>query len=464
MFTPFHPEQLLPILQRLPATDRYWLAYSGGLDSSVLLHALARLGAALPAPLSVLHVDHGLSLHSAAWSARCREQCAALGLSLHEVRVTVERRQGGVEAAARAARYAAFAERLGTGETLLTAHHQDDQAETLLLQLLRGGGVRGLAAMPPQRPFAAGLLARPLLGFSREALKAYAEAEGLGWVEDPSNFDTVLERNFLRHKLLPLLERRRGGMRPLLARSADHFAEAAGLLDELAAQDLAVVVQERGGAAALSIAALRGLSVARQRNLLRYWLRTLGLAPPDSRNLQRILDELLPAAVDAMPLVSWPGAEVRRYRDRLHAMSPLPLPPPVAWPPLRWGGEAVTRLPAELGVLQMTRVAGHGIREALLAGEVTIGWRRGGEALALPGRGGHHLLKKLYQEAAIPPWERGRRPLLYIDGQLAQVAGLWSDSRFACGANEPGIVFEWLSGSGAGGETAIEMVGENNDN
>ena len=464
MSNTFHPEQLLPLLQRLPATGRYWLAFSGGLDSTVLLHALTQLGTALPAPLSVLHVDHGLSPHSASWSARCREQCAARGLSLHEVRVAVERRQGGVEAAARAARYAVFAERLGAGETLLTAHHQDDQAETLLLQLLRGGGVRGLAAMPPQRPFAAGLLARPLLGFSREALQAYAEAEGLEWVEDPSNVDTALERNFLRHELLPLLERRRGGMRPLLARSAGHFAEAAGLLDELAAQDLAAVTaQGPGGAASLSLAALQTLSVARQRNLLRYWLRTLGLPPPDSRNLQRILDELLPAAVDAEPLVSWPGAEVRRYRDGLYAMPPLP-PLPEEWPPLRWGGEAVTLLPAGLGVLRMTRVAGHGVREALLAGEVTIGWRCGGEVLSLPGRGGHHMLKKLYQEAAIPPWERGRRPLIYIDGQLAQVAGLWSDSRFSCEANEPGISFEWLHGSGTCIETGIEMPGENNDN
>jgi tRNA(Ile)-lysidine synthase len=465
MFTPFHPEQLLPILRHLPVTGHYWLAYSGGLDSSVLLHALAQLGAELPAPLSVIHVDHGLSPHSAAWSARCREQCAALGLSLREVRVAVERRrQRGVEAAAREARYAVFAELLGVGETLLTAHHQDDQAETLLLQLLRGGGVRGLAAMPEQRPFAAGRLARPLLGFSRVALQYYAEAEGLEWVEDPSNFDTALERNFLRHELLPLLEQRRGGMRPLLARSAGHFAEAAGLLDELAAQDLAAVaVVEMSGGAALSITALGSLPAARQRNLLRYWLRTLGLALPDSRNLQRILDELLPAAVDAAPLVSWPGAEVRRYRDRLHAMSPLP-PLPDRSVSLSWGGEVVTALPAGLGVLRMTRAPGIGMREELLAGEVTIGWRRGGEVLALPGRSGHHALKKLYQEAAIPPWERGRRPLLYIDGQLAQVAGLWSDSRFACGANEPGISFAWFAGIETGLETAIEMAGENDDN
>lgn len=453
MSNTFHPEQLLPVLQRLPQASRYWLAFSGGLDSTVLLHALSQLGKKLPAPLAVIHVDHGLAANSAAWASRCRQQCEALGLSLQQEQVVVDSRKRGVEAAAREARYDVFTSVLGEGEMLLTAHHQDDQAETLLLQLLRGGGVRGLAAMPEYRPFAAGWLGRPLLGFSRESLQGYAETQGLTWIEDPSNFDTTLERNFLRHELLPLLEQRRGGMNSLLARSAGHFAEAAGLLDELAAQDLAhtAVAGER----ALSIPLLQALPTARQRNLLRHWLRRLGLSIPDSRNLQRILDELLPAAVDAEPLVSWRGTELRRYRDRLYAMSPLP-PLPQEWSPLRWSGEAVTVLPGGLGELQLIRSIGNGLREELLVGKVTIGWRRGGEVLLLPGRGGHHALKKLYQEVALPPWQRGRRPLLYIDGQLAQVAGLWTDSRFACGVNEQGIRFEW--------SPAIEMPGENDDN
>jgi tRNA(Ile)-lysidine synthase len=448
----FHPEQLLSILQRLPASARYWLAYSGGLDSTVLLHALSQLAEQLPAPLSVIHVDHGLSANSSIWSAQCRLQCEALGVVMHEQQVNVDRRGRGLEAAAREARYAAFSTMLGEGEMLLTAHHQDDQAETLLLQLMRGGGVRGLAAMPEYRPFATGWLGRPLLGFSREALQVYAEAQGLAWIEDPSNFDTTLERNFLRHGLLPLLQQRRTGIKTILARSAGHFAESSELLDELAAQDLELAA----GVAGLSILALRTLSVARQRNLLRYWLRHLGRSIPDSRNLQRILDEVLPAAEDAAPLVSWRGTELRRYRDVLYAMPPL-TPVPDGWEPQPWNGEAVVILPVGLGEVRMVREEGHGLREALLRmAEVTIGGRRGGEAMALPGRDGHHALKKLYQEAAIPPWERGRRPLIFIDGQLAQVAGLWSDSRFVCGGNEQGIRFEW--------SPAIEMQGENNDN
>ncbi len=449
----FFPEQLLPILQRLPEARHYWLAFSGGLDSTVLLHALSQLREQLLAPLSAIHVDHGLSPDSADWSQQCRRQCEMVGIELHEMSVEVERRGRGIEAAAREARYSAFGRVVGEDEMLLTAHHQDDQAETLLLQLLRGGGVRGLAAMPEHRPLAGGWLGRPLLSFSRKVLQDYAEAQGLVWIEDPSNFDTSLERNYLRHELLPQLEQRHPALRTVLARSAEQFAESSELLDELAARDLERVAIN--GDSTLSADALRELSGARQRNLLRYWLRSLALPLPASRNLQRIIDEVLTATEDAEPLVHWPGAEVRRYRDRLYAM--LPLSPLVQEQAMHtWGGELEMSLPGGGGRLQMRRVEGKGIREELLGTGLCIGWRRGGEKIAPPGRGGHHTLKKLYQEAAIPPWERERRPLLYIDGQLAQVAGLWTDSRFACGENEQGMQFEW--------SYAIEKAGENNDN
>lgn len=446
---------LLTTLQALPPASRYFVAFSGGLDSTVLLHLMASLRDELNAGLVALHIDHGLSRHSAEWSAQCGAFCERLDVAFEPHRATVEQQAGhGLEAAARHARYAVFEEVLGKGEVLLCAHHRDDQAETLLLQLLRGGGVHGLAAMPPVRPLGQGLLARPLLEQPREALRHYAEAEGLAWIEDPSNFDTGLERNYLRHTLLPQLTGRREGIRDVLVRSAGHFAESAALLDELAAQDLA---QAERPQAALSVEVLTGLSPQRCRNLLRYAIRQRGLPLPDHRHLHRILAEVLPASVDAMPLVAWPGAEVRRYRDRLYLLSPLP-PPPQSALALEWSGGDEMRLPDGLGVMRLRRQQGEGIRPSHLQTRTcSIRWRQGGEVLQPAGRGEHHALKKLYQEAGLPPWERNRRPLLYLDGQLAQVAGLWSAAEFAASPGEEGIVFDWAP-------LVVEKGWQNKDN
>ncbi len=448
-------QHLLSTLLSLPSASRYWIAYSGGLDSTVLLHLMAGLRDELGKEVSALHIDHGLSAHSTDWSGQCRAFCEHLGVPFFLHQVEVKRPGGhGLEAAARHARYAVFEEVLGEREVLLTAHHRDDQAETLLLQLLRGGGVHGLAAMPPARHFGRGFLARPLLEQSREALRRYAVAEGLEWIEDPSNFDTGLERNYLRHTLLPQLAERREGIRDVLVRSAGHFAETAALLDDLALQDLAHAEQEQ---ATLSVQALKRLTPERCRNLLRYAIRQLGLPLPDHRHLHRILDEVLPASEDAMPLVAWAGAEVRRYRDSLFLLPPLP-PVPEPTLELPWSGEAEMPLPEALGRLRTRRVQGEGISARRLAnGACSIRWRRGGEALQPAGRAEHHLLRKLYQEAGVPPWERSRRPLLYLDGKLAQVAGLWTAAEYAAAPAEEGIVFDWRP-------FTVEKDWQNNDN
>lgn len=446
---------LLITLQALPPARRYLVAFSGGLDSTVLLHLMVALRDELDREISALHIDHGISVHSADWSAQCRAFCTRLEVPFEHRRVEVKRQgEHGLEAAARHARYEAFGTALGGGEMLLTAHHRDDQAETLLLQLLRGGGVHGLAAMPTWRHFCHGMIARPLLGQPREALQRYAEAERLAWIEDPSNFDTGLERNWLRHSLLPQLAERRAGVREVLARSAGHFAESAALLDDLALQDLAHAEREQ---ATLSVAALRRLSPERCRNLLRYAVRQRGLPLPDHRHLHRILDEVLSAATDAMPLVAWPGAEVRRYRDRLFLLRPLP-PLPESTLELHWNGEEAISLPAGLGILRARQVAGEGCAlPRLQGGECTIRWRRGGERLQPAGRAGHHELKKLYQEAGIPPWERNRRPLICLDGNVVQVPGLWSASNCVATAEETGIVFDWQP-------FPVEKGRQNNDN
>ncbi len=448
-------QHLINTLQALPGAPRYWVAFSGGLDSTVLLHLMASLRGELGAPLLALHVDHGLSEHSADWSHCCRELCDELGVSLTVERVVVNRNNGkGLEASARHARYEVFERLLGESEVLLSAHHRDDQAETVLLQLLRGGGVHGLAAMPLQRPLGNGVLMRPLLDTSRSELEAYAREQGLTWIDDPSNFDTTLERNYLRHTLLPQLEERRAGAHKVLARSAANFAESAQLLDELAEEDLQAVLGDGG---VLSLAALRVLSPARCRNLLRYHCRQLHLPLPEAGQLQQVVEELLPAAEDAMPLVTWPGVEVRRYRDGVFFMPGLPTLPE-EFLAVHWDGTEAPQWPASLGSLQVKQGASVGVAVDKLRGaRCELRLRQGGETLVLPGRQGHHDLKKLYQEAGVPPWERERRPLLYIGDELAQVAGLWTAEKFVANREEEGILLYWSL-------FAIENVEQNKDN
>jgi tRNA(Ile)-lysidine synthase len=447
-------QQIVAALRRLPTPHRYLIAYSGGLDSTVLLHVLARQASALGAPLAAVHIHHGLQAPADGWLDHCLAQCAALNIPCQALRVSVARDSGeGLEASARRARYQAIAGVMEEGDMLLTAHHQDDQAETLLLQLLRGSGVAGLAAMAPVKSFAGGWHARPLLDLSRVQLKHYAEAMQLHWIDDPSNFDTSLERNHLRQRVMPLLHERNPAVAATLSRSARHFAEAAELLEELAGIDTPAARGSRAGT--LSVRALLLLSPARQRNLLRHWIRTAGFLLPDTRHLQRICDEVLPAAPDSMPLVQWRGTEVRRYRDDLFVMAPLPPTPDAAIP---WDLAMPLRLPQGMGTLTAHHADGAGLAAEHLAGRyVEVRFRTGGERCRPAGRHETHALKNLLQEHGIPPWERERLPLLFVEGELAQVGNLWRCEPFAAQSGETGIVVDWRP-------AAIENRSQNNDN
>ncbi len=435
---PFSPQKLLRAIAELPSARRYWIAYSGGLDSHVLLHSLAALRERLPvAELAAVHVDHGLSPAAAAWARHCAEVCEGLKVPLTLLRVDARPRRGeSPEAAARNARYRAIEPLLGEGDGLLTAHHQDDQAETVLLQALRGSGPRGLAAMPVWNPFGEGWQGRPLLGFRRDELRAHARAEGLCWVEDESNFDTGIARNYLRHEVVPRLRRRWPAMATTLSRVASHAADAAHLLDQLAAQDL--VVAEDGG---LEIGHLAALDAARQRNLLRYWIHRSGLPVPDAVHLQRVLDEVIPAAPDALPRVAWTGAELRRYRSRLYLMPPLPAHD--ASQVFEWRMEGPLHLP-DGGILRAVPVLGGGMARDLRSADcVTVRFRRGGERCRPAGVPYTRKLKKLLQERGIPPWLRERIPLLYLGEELAAVADLFVCAPFHARDGEPGLRIEW---------------------
>lgn len=435
----FSPERLLAALKGLPPARCYRVAFSGGLDSSVLLSALAANSKALSVPLTAIHIDHALHPDSADWARIGASLCRRLNIPCDIVRVDARPASGeSPEAAAREARYRAFAQRLGPDELLLTAHHRDDQAETILQHFLRGAGPRGLTGMPPVRPLGRGWLARPLLPFSRDELHAWAVEQGLSWIDDPSNADLTFDRNFLRHDLLPRLSAWRRGIAGVLVRNGEVAAEAAELLDELAAEDLARVGAEPR---LMPVAGLRRLSPARAHNLLRHWLRLSGLPVPDARRIATVYGEVAAAAEDARPHLCWPGGEVRRYRGLLHAMAPL------AALPAGWEGALEPgrpcELPAGLGRLRLVPATGEGLRSDLDFPRLRVALRSGGERCRPPSRDGSHSVKKLFQERGVPPWVRERTPVLFLDGALAAVAGLCIDATFAAAPGEPGLALVW---------------------
>ena len=433
----FSVEQLAALLAASDNTSRFWIAFSGGCDSTVLLHAVARCRDRLPA-VSAVHVDHGLNPASLSWARHCQEVCDKLGVPLRRLTVDARPAAGASpEAAAREARYAAIGELMRAGEVLLTAHHRDDQAETLLLQLLRGAGPRGLAAMPERAPFARGTLMRPLLGFSRAELAAWAGQQGLDWIEDPSNAEHSPDRNFLRHQVLPLLRQRWPSADLTLARAADHQAEAAQLLQQLGLRDLEQV-EAHGG---IDLTSMATLSLPRQRGLIRAWLHRLGLRAPPSAVLERVFTELAPAQADRNPCVTWADGELRRYRGHLYVLpgrQPLPDPGPRSWDltrALAFGGGWLTARP----------VVGQGLSAHACRPGVTIAPRAGGERCRPLHDPHHRRIKTLIREAGIPPWLRRQHPLVWVDEQLVQVVGLCLAHDWAARPGEDGVLIQYQS-------------------
>jgi tRNA(Ile)-lysidine synthase len=414
--------------------SRYVVAFSGGLDSTVLLHALVSLQAELGIPIVAVHVDHGLHEDSGAWNAHCEELAGKLGVEYRCRSVIVQQESGkGPEASARDARYTALHAELEYDDWLLSAHHREDQAETLMLNLVRGSGPAGIAGIGAIRRFGPGWLVRPLLAIDRAALLDYAESEALQWVDDPSNADRRFDRNFLRHEVLPRLRSRWPDISARLQRSAQHAGEASQLLADLAEIDLQLL---GGRPERLPIGGLLDLSVARQRNLLRYALRCLGLSTPTAMQLSRIQNEVIPAREDAQPLVAWPGASVRRYRDGLYLLPEKLIESPQ---PIRVSAGDVP-LGVGLGVLQFVPGEARGLSEYLLKRELRVRFRQGGEQFQPEGQAHTRKLKKLLQQEGVVPWMRDRVPLVYAGDELIAVGDLW----LAAGAvTEPGVGVRW---------------------
>ncbi|GAB3034900.1 tRNA lysidine(34) synthetase TilS [Oleiagrimonas citrea] len=409
------------------------VGFSGGRDSVALLHALAavrRAGRALRA----VHVNHALHPESDRWAASCAQQCARLDVPLETFIVQVQARGEGIEAAAREARYAALAETLREGECLVTAHHREDQAETVLLKLLRGAGPHGLGGMREQRPLGRGLLWRPLLSTPREQLHAYARAQGLTGINDPANDDTRYARSYLRNDILPRLHAHWPEAGRALALAAALQREQADFLDHHATEALAELQRTEDGT--LDAHGWVALHPALRNCVLESWLHTRSLPAPTGAQRHELERQIREAAPDRVPRVAWPGAEVRVWRGRLHALQPQP-EAPEGWSAL-WHGDTV-RLPDASTLHWRGSLA-----DTPSAPTIRVSVNRRGLRIKPLGDRHTRALRDLFQRAGVPPWERTRCPILHDEhGTLLAVADLWSTEAGAALFRKHGMWPHW---------------------
>ncbi len=437
---PFGPDVLARCLRELiPAYPdaSLCIAFSGGVDSAALLHAateLARIESRLA--LRAIHVDHGLQHASRAWARRCEATCVRLGVRLDVLQLEVAVRKGdSIEAEARRARYAALANAIAPDEWVLTAHHAGDQLETVLLQLFRGAGTRGLAAMPRAASLGEGVHIRPLLGIERDALVEYAREARLDWIEDPMNAEPRYDRSWLRHHVLPSIRERWPSVAQTVGRSAKHLGQAQRLNTELARLDGEALMSD----GRLEIAGLLSLPLERQVNVLRWWIAQNDLGSPSSARLDSILRDVVPARDDAQPVVTWHDGEVRRYRGRLYAMRPLPSPVGGSWL-LEPGG--TVRMPGS-GALSLIAGSGAGISAARCPGPFRVTLYGNPFPAHAPGSEERKLARKVMERARLEPWLRRHAPLVYVHQDLVAIGDLWFEEEAKAGAGEDSMTIAW---------------------
>nr|WP_029249830.1 tRNA lysidine(34) synthetase TilS [Microbulbifer agarilyticus] len=399
-----------------PAAGRLWLGYSGGLDSSVLMRLLVEA----EIPFTALHIHHGLSAQADAWLAHCESEATKLAVPFVAMKVAVDRKRGGIEQGAREARYTAFAHKMDTGDQILLAQHGDDQTETFLLRLLRGAGVLGLGGMAQHRGIGAvdegKSLLRPLLGVSRAELEQYAAVNELRWIDDDSNSDIAYDRNYLRSQVVPSL-RSRWPLNARVAQAAENMREAAGLLEELAGEDLCRCgLRREPFGSSIDLPIYRALSAPRKKNLLRGWLAGMGAQMPEAAHLEQALSQL-DARDDAAVEVHLGERALRRYRDRLYLTPQLPrLKSTAGESEWFWDGTATLALPGGWTLSPSP---------AWPAGEYAVRFRNHGERARPRERHHSQTLKKLLQEYGLPPWLRDRVPLVSRAGTLLAVGDLF---------------------------------------
>ena len=425
-------------LLKAPDTKTVIIAYSGGVDSHVLLYACSLLlSRFINIDFKSIYIDHGLHSDSKKWRDHCEKIAKSLAIPFQSIVVDAKDVKGeGPEQAARHARYDAFKRQVKKNCLLLTAQHQDDQAETLLLQLLRGCGVQGLAGMPVLDGFSEGHIGRPFLGVSRELIVQYAVKKHLKWVEDPSNEDSSFNRNYLRNKVVPLIKKRWPAFSVTTSRTAQHCADASALINNLSIEYMDLEKPYR-----LDLSTIQLLDNKVQRAVLRHWLALNNVQMPSSKVLLQLQKNVIQADIGKSPKLIWAEYEIRRFENFIYLMKKLPRV--LASLNVNWSGLRCS-LPDMMGTLQLSPCVGQGVKQDFWkANAVTVRTRQGGEKIKLRGRHGTRKLKKLLNEQAMPNWLRERLPLIYIAGELVGVADLWIDEHFLANADEQGYKILW---------------------
>ncbi len=403
---------------------KFYVAYSGGLDSTVLLHAMHMQ----KLPLQAIHVNHHLQKECDSWQKHCETVCKQWGISISIKHAEIQKvSQKSLEDLARDARYELLEEMLDSNSAIVTAHHQDDVAETILLQLLRGSGPAGLAAMPEVKKLTTGFHLRPMLNISRKELLSYANEHELYWVDDPSNDECNFDRNYLRNEVLPKIFKRWPAAQKTLARSAELQAQTLSCLNDLARIDLRESATDESYI--LELPSLQALSDERLSNVLRYWIQSHNMRRPSRKILQQVISDIVrKQEIETSPMQSWKEGEIRRFQNRLYLMQPLSIHDPSQ--EFRWKIDQPLLIQSLNRTLLPQELTQHHVAIPEGTNELMVRFRQGGERLKLVGQNQHRSLKNLLNEAGVPPWERSRIPLLYHGDQLISVLGYWNVDHF----------------------------------
>ncbi len=405
-----------------PQLSKLYIAFSGGLDSTVLLHAMSNKNM----PIHAVYINHHLQKENDNWQIHCEQFCQQWKIPFSVLHAEINQQpQQSIEELARNARYELLQGLVSDNDALVTAHHMNDLAETMLLHLLRGSGPQGLAAMPAEKHLAKGIHLRPLITLARNQLFEYAQEKNLQWVDDPSNSDNRYDRNYLRNEVIPILLQRWPSANQTLARSAQLQAEASSCLQELAKIDIQSATTKQTNI--LNNSALQKFSEERLSNVLRYWIRAHGMRVPSMKILQHVIkDIVVREEVETSPMQSWKDGEIRRYQNMLYLMPPLR--PHDAGQKICWKIDQPLHIDSLDRTLQPSEL--NGLRLPADAEQLMVCFRQGGERLKPFGQKQHRSLKKLLNEAEVPPWERDRIPLLYHHDNLISVLGYWNTDQY----------------------------------